>query len=284
MICSRGTTVYRVNLMNGSVVGSIRLDQVLRSQCQIKGVCGNDSGNAAILIQRNQLYSVIVCFLDHQGVTTTLHIIDLPSETQFENTPVIIFRRTWNDIPSFRFLETPDGDELCFWTHTNRPVITVISLRTSSIVHYSPRFPTPALMVEVLTPFAGLVVLCSDRTIRFIPEENSTERSLNNEMCSLFVPAACQQMVNDDYALTWLLQATHLMYRHLYYSCFYYISGIERMPEQMIQTTCHRGLIELLETSIDGSLVSGLQQRCDLVCSMIQLFSNMVHIHRSYDS
>ena len=67
MICSHGTTVYRVNLMDGKVVGSIRLDQVLRSECEIKAVCGNDSGNAAVLVQRNQLYSVIVCYLDHQG-------------------------------------------------------------------------------------------------------------------------------------------------------------------------------------------------------------------------
>ena len=78
MICSHGTTVYRVNLMDGKVVGSIRLDQVLRSECEIKAV----SGNAAVLVQRNHLYSVIVCYLDHQGVKATLHTIDIPPETQ----------------------------------------------------------------------------------------------------------------------------------------------------------------------------------------------------------
>ena len=83
MICCHGTTVYRVNLIDGKAVGSIRLDQVLRSKCEIKAVCGNDSGNAAVLIRRNQLYSVIVCYLDHQGVTTTLQTIDIPPETQY---------------------------------------------------------------------------------------------------------------------------------------------------------------------------------------------------------
>ena len=173
-------------------------------------------------------------------------------------------------------LETPDGDELCFWTHTCRSVITMISLRTSSVANYSPRFPTPALMIDLLTPFPGLVVVCSDRTIRFIPEENSNEGSLNDEMCSLFVPAACQRLMNDEHALTWLLKATHLYHRHLYFSCFYYMSVTERMPEEMIQSTCHHGLIELFETWIDGSLVSGLLQRCDIVFSMIRLLSNMV--------
>ena len=127
------------------------------------------------------------------------------------------------------------------------------------------------------------MVMCSDRTIRFIPEETSSEKSLANEMCSLFVPAACQRMMNDEHALTWLLKATYLFHRHLFYSCFYYVSVVERMQEQMIQSACYQGLTELFETCIEGSLVSALRQRCDVICSMIRLLSHMVRLKLSYE-
>lgn len=83
MVCSYGSAVYRVKITDGKVVGSIHLDQVLRSECEVKAVCGDESGNAVVLILCNHIYSVIVCCLDLQGIKTISQTINIPPETQF---------------------------------------------------------------------------------------------------------------------------------------------------------------------------------------------------------
>ena len=182
--------------------------------------------------------------------------------------------------PSIALVETPSGEEVYIWTNAMRPLISVLSLTSLHTTHYFPRYPSPVLTIYPFSPFVGVLLLATDRTMRFVAEENSAEtcisyRELTNGVSSQSWSSMPSNLCEEMMTTCILVAGQAYQQGHFYTSmCLSQLLWVA--SSEVVDEGCCMSVESLFGDIQDGNLFTNITQRYRIIKSVIQLLSRLV--------
>lgn len=191
-----------------------------------------------------------------------------------------IFSQFWLTAPSIALVETPAGNEVYFWTSAYRPLISTLSLSSRQLTHYLPRYPSPILTMCPFLPFAGVLLVATDRTMRFVAEENSTSECIACRETAEELQEGLQRLLpmgmSREVVMMSVLMAGQAHQKEQFFTsvCFSQLLGLASIG--ILQEGCRESFWSLFEPLQGGGLLGSVQQRGHIVGSVVQVLSRLV--------